>query len=122
MEEIVKTWIIISEQLKQIKKIELELRNKICDKVLEEQTKGSKTETIGSYVMTATAKTNKTIDKDLLKSLWSDLSKDEKSCFEFNPKLIEKNYKEIDEESNIHRVIEEKPGTPSLKLKSIKEE
>lgn len=122
MENIIKTWLITSNQLKALKETELELRKLICDKILDGKIKGSKSDNFGVYIMTATAKTNKNIDKELLKTIWSDLSKKEKSCFEFNPKLIEKKYKEIDKNSNVHRVIEEKPGTPTLKLKSIKED
>lgn len=121
MEETIKTWLVLSKQLSGLKEIELELRNRICEKVLKDTMKGSKTDTIGKFILTATAKTNKKVDKDLLKTLWSDLSKEEKTCFEFNPKLVEKNYKKIEKDSNLHRVIEEKPGTPSLKLKSIKD-
>ena len=58
MENTIKTWLIISDQLKKLKEIELELRNRICDETLDGKTKGSKTRGFGVYTMTATAKTN----------------------------------------------------------------
>ncbi len=121
MEEKIKEWIIMSSRLKDIKESEMELRKDICDTILAGKIKGTKSSTFGVYTMTATAKLNGKLDKELLQSMWSDLSEEEKACFKFDPKLIDKEYNKLDSKSNVHRAIEMNPGAPNLKIKSIKE-
>ena len=122
MEEKIKEWVILDYRLKNLKKDELKLRKEICELALDGKTKGSKNCTYGQYPITATAKLNSKLDEILLKDMWSNLNEAEKACIKFVPKLVDKEYKNLDEKSNLHRAVENKPGTPSLKLKELKED
>lgn len=121
IEETVEKWINLSAQLSSIKEQELELRNKICSHILKDKLKGSKKATIGRYVLNATAKLNQKIDKELLETIWEDLSPEEKAAVKFNPSLVAKEYKKLSEKSLLNRAIDSKPGTPSLDLKGTLE-
>jgi len=117
----VKKWIDLSAQLKSIKAEEAELRTEIAESILEGKKKGTATGTVGNYTLKATGKINRNLDKDLLKVLWPDLSKEEKSAVKFSPSIVESEYKKLKATSKLNRCIEEKPGLPGLELKAVKE-
>lgn len=121
MEAKIKEWLILSGRLANIKEDEMELRKEIAEHILAGKVKGTKSSSFGPYTMNATAKLNTKIDKELLQTMWSDLSEEEKKCIKFDPKLVDKEYKNLDAKSNLHRAIESKPGAPTLKLKALKE-
>lgn len=121
MESKVKDWLEAKEQLAEAKSTELSLRKEICEHILQDKRKGTKKGIIGPYILSATAKLNAKIDKDALKAIWKDLSKDEKKAIRFKPEIAAKEYKKLDERSIIHQTITHTPGTPGLELKSVKE-
>lgn len=121
MEDLIKKWARIKNDLALIKQKELELREIICHRILGGTIKGTKTITAGLYTVSASAKLNTKIDNEELCAIWQDLSQLDKDCIEYKPKLIAKNYKGIDEKSKLHRVIITKPGTPTLTLKKLEE-
>lgn len=112
-------WIIQKHKLDVAKKHELELRKEICEHILQGKIKGSKKSTIGTYVLTATAKINNKIDAELLESIWESLSDKEKACVKYKPSLIAAEYKKLKGAVKLHRCIDSKPGTPALTLKSV---
>lgn len=114
----VKEWLNAKKKLDHYKDNEMSLRKTICSFILGTKTKGSKTDMVGEFKMTATAKLNTVIDKDALKAIWPDLSKQEKACIRFKPELVAANYKKIPANSKLHQVITDKPGAPTLVLKS----
>jgi len=121
MEAKIKEWLILSGRLKNIKADEMELRKEIAEHILAGKIKGTKSSTFGAYTLTASAKLNNKLDKELLQTMWPDMSKEEKNCFKFDPKIVDKEYKNLDAKSDVHRCVESKPGTPTLKLKALKE-
>jgi adenylate cyclase len=121
MEEKVKAWIVQKDKLAAAKIAEGELRAEICEHILAGKIKGAKKGIIGVYVLIATAKLGQKIDKDALKSIWTDLSKAERQAIRFKPELIAKEYKMLGAKSILHQTITSKPGTPGLELKAIKE-
>lgn len=120
-EQTVQEWATAKLKLAELKETELELRKEICDHILGDKIKGSKKGVIGSFTLSASAKLNQTIDKELLKSIWPDLSIEEKKCIKFDPKIVAKEYKTVDAKSNLHQAITSKPGTPTLEIKGVKE-
>lgn len=121
-EEKVEKWIITKAALDEIKKEEMELRKELCDYILEGNIKGSKKKLIGKYQLTASAKLNSSIDKEVLNTIWEDLSVEEKACFRFDPKLVAKEYKKLSPEYTIlHSAIVDKPGAPTLSFKKVEE-
>jgi len=117
MKETIEAWSKAKALLDTAKSLEMDLRVQICDQVLGDKLKGSKTGKFGPYKVTATAKLNSKIDKEGLKSIWKDLSAESKSAIRFNPSLIEANYKKLEKNDKIQQVITHKPGAPSLALK-----
>lgn len=116
MEDKIKEWLTVSINLKVLKKQEIELRKEIAEHILDGKIKGSKKAIIGNDTMIATGVASPKLDEDLLKTIWSDLSKKEKACIKFSPKLVNDEYKKLDEKSNLHRAVELKPGMPQLKI------
>lgn len=119
-EELVQRWSELQAQLADVKVEEMELRKVISDHILKGKEQGAKKGAVGIYKLTATTKTNVGIDREELQVLWSDLTPAEKACVKFDPKLIAKEYKTLDTKSNLHRAITHKPGSPTLKINSVK--
>lgn len=119
---IIREWEISKRKLDIAKAKELERRQAICDYILAGKTKGSKKTTIDGITLTATAKTNTTIDEPLLKTLWGSLSPEEKQAIKFKPSLRSKEYKQLPENCEMQKAITQKPGTPTLKVKEDKNE
>ncbi len=117
----IKKWLVMSGNLTQLKEDEMELRKEIAEQILDGKLKGTKSASFGPYTMTATGKLNGKLDKDLLKVMWKDMTAEERKCFKFDPKLVDKEYKNLDDKSDVHRAVELKPGAPTLKLKALKE-
>lgn len=116
-EKKVKSWILAKTKLDAAKKQELELRQTICEDILKSQVKGSKKITVGKFTLTATAKLNEKVDADLLKSLWENLSDEEKGCIKFKPSLKAKEYHKLKDACLLHRAVDSKPGAPTLNAK-----
>ncbi len=116
---LIEEWGEAKTALANSKAAEMELRLKICKHILDGKKKGAKKGVIGKYVLTATAKLGTKVDKDALKSIWPNLSKEERAAIRFKPDVDAKEYKKLDKKSILHQVITSKPGTPSLELKGF---
>lgn len=117
--EKIKNWILAKSTLDAAKVNEMALRVEICNEVLQGHQKGVKHKIIDGFKTSATAKLNQNIDEDLLSAIYSDLSPAEKSCLKVKHSIISKPYNQLDAKSKLHRVIDEKPGTPSLTIKPV---
>lgn len=120
--DVVRKWMDLTAQLKTTKDEEMEIRKEVVDHILiiGSGKSAPKTGLIGPFELTATPKTNLKVDKELLKTLWPSLSKEEKTCFKFDPSLKSAEYNKLPADSDVHRAIEATPGAPTLKLKSYK--
>ena len=117
--DIVLKWSELSTDLLSIKKRESSLRKKIADVVLNGKKKGIKHEILENLKVSATGKINLTIDKEGLRAIWSDLSKEERACINFDPSIVVSKYNKISDESPLKSVITAKPGHPGLKIAEI---
>jgi len=115
-----------SDNLKKFKKLELELRNKIIKSFRYKKTEGVEHRSFedeGFCVnLVIDLKLRRSIDKDAVETLWSDLSGVEKDCFKHEPSLITAEYKKLVESGDANilmEVVTEKPAQASLKLKFI---
>lgn len=114
-------WMKAKIELEEIKKKEMNLRLVLCKKILKGIVKGSRSENIGEYKVTATAKINTSVDEDALSEIWNDLSNEEKACFKYKPSLILRQYNSLpNEKKRIYSALISKPGTPTLVIKEIK--
>lgn len=120
MESKVKEWIEVASKLSSLKLVEKELRQEIADHILKDKIKGAKKGVIGPYILTATAKLNTKVDRDLLKTIWLDLDLVEKAAIRFEPKVIAAKYKVVPENSILNQALINKPGMPGLGLKGVK--
>lgn len=116
----IEAWVTSKEKLDAAKAKEVELRLLICEQILDGKIKGSFKSTIEGYVLTATAKLNNKVDADLLKTIWEELSPEEKRCIKFKPNLIAKEYNKLKGTYELFRAVDSKPGTPSLAIKPTK--
>ncbi len=120
IEDKVQLWITIASELKKIKEDEFAIRKEICEHILEGKIKGSKKGTIGKFVLNATAVINNKLDKELLESIWPDLSDEEKASVKYTPSLVAAEYKRLPDNTLLNRAVDSKPGTPCLELKEVK--
>lgn len=115
-------WMEVKQKLSEYKAKENQLRRELCKRILRGIVKGSRSEIVGKYKVTATAKINNTVDEEVLLTIWSDLSDSEKACFKFSPQLILKQYNDLPEDAKtIYSAITSRPGLPSLSLKEKKD-
>ena len=112
-------WQDAKEILDVAKEKELELRNELCSEILKDKTKGSVSVSKFGFKAKATAKMNAKLDVDDLKAIFTKLSAEEKACIKYKPELITKKYKDLPENSILHKAVSEKPGTPSFELKPL---
>lgn len=114
---IYQAWLLSVDLLKQAKKDELELRNKICGELLVGKLEGSLTKHDQGYKVVPTAKLTRTIDKPMLEAIWDDLSDKEKECIVYKPSLVLANYKIIEAEGGtLLDAVTVKPAQSSLKI------
>jgi len=110
-------WVEAHADLQRAKKLELSLRNEICSELLVDKLEGSKTVREDGFIVTTTAKLIRSINREVLESVWSDLSDREKECVVYKPSLVLSNYKVIEAEGGIlMEAITVKPGQSALKI------
>lgn len=120
IESMITRWEKLSANLALVKAEEMELRQKIAGNILKDKTKGSKTIPVGQFKLTATAKLNSKINLEELRAIWKDLNEEEKQVFKFSPKLVSEKYKQLPDNSIVHKVITNTPGSHGLSIKEIK--
>lgn len=116
-EKEVKAWIVAKMKLDTAKGQEMELRQTICEHILNGKTKGSKKATVGKFILTATAKLNEKINPELFESLWPELTAEEKNCIKFIASIKAKEFHKLKDSMLLHRAVDSKPGAPTLTLK-----
>lgn len=110
-------WLEASAALRKAKAEELRLRNAICNTHLEEVLEGSKTQRFGNLKITATAKLNRTVDRDVLDAIWEDLTPEEQDCVDYKPSLRLTEYKRIEASGGkLTEAVTVKPGQATLKI------
>ncbi len=113
-------WLAIQAELRALKARELKLRDRICKAVLADKLEGAVTITKPGYKVTATARVNRTIDRDMLDALWSDLTDAEQESIDFKPNLVLANYKKIEQTGGkLLEAVTVKPGQASLKIELV---
>ncbi len=113
-------WLDLSDQLRSLKALELKLRNRIAAPLLSEKVEGTVSSTNTKYKITATARVNRTIDRELLEAIWEDLSLDEQECIDYKPSLVLSNYKPYEETGGkLMEAVTVKPGQASLKIERL---
>ena len=76
MSKLYEEWLEVSAQLRTLKAKELKLRDKIVKPLLEDKLEGAATSYKKGYKVTATARVNRTLDRELLEAIWEDLPLD----------------------------------------------
>jgi hypothetical protein len=115
-------WLEVQAELRSLKSRELKLRDKICTKILEEKLEGSVTVRKPGYKVTATARVNRVIDRDMLEALWADLDPGEQECIDYKPNLVLANYKKVEATGGkLMEAVTVKPGQASLKIELLED-
>lgn len=109
---------VIALKLKEIKAKELELRNKITDKILEGLEVGTHNFAKEGFKIKAVSALNYSFDKDELDAVFEELTDEEKALIRWKPELKVADYKkaEFDTES-LDDALFVKPAQPSLEIK-----
>ena len=109
--------------LAKAKRIELELRKKIINHFRYngsvEGVQHKSFEGVDADIA-ITLKLSRTLDKDALKTLWVDLTEEQKEAIEYKPSLHVKIYKELvenDDAGELLNMVIEKPALATIKLK-----
>lgn len=116
-----KQWIEAKAELDKWKKVESDLRIKICDHFLEGASVGTHNFTAGSFKIKAVKSINTSIDESELSFIWDDLTEEEQDCVKYKPSLVAKNYKECEDHSTLDQAIVTKPAMPSLSIEYIED-
>jgi len=108
--------------LKEAKKTELDLRNKIIGAFRYTKSEGVEHKSVDGLDIDIciTLGLSRSIDKNGLEYIWENLDDQQKDCVEFNPKLSVSKYKQLvedDEAGELINVITEKPSQATVKLK-----
>lgn len=110
-------WVKADKELKAAKKKELELRMAICAHVLSDKLEGARTFRDHGFKITATAKLNRSIDREVLETIWNDLTDVEKECIEYKPSLKLAQFKKVEQTGGLLMdAITVKPATPTLTI------
>jgi len=112
----------IAIELKNIKKEELVLRNKIVKAFSYEKIEGVEKKSIegGDIEIQVKLVLNRKIDPDILGEVWEELTERQQDIIKFKPEISVSKYKKLLEEEGIGKLTEaitEKPGQASIKLK-----
>ena len=109
--------------LKEAKKIELELRNAIIKSYNFSEHEGVQHRSLSNEDMSVdisiTLKMNRTIDEEVIKDVWHDLTDEERSVISYKPKLNLKDYKLLvknDKIGRLSRALTEKQGQANVKM------
>lgn len=113
-------WLEVQAELRTLKARELKLRDRICAKILEDKLEGAVTIKKPGYKVTATARVNRTIDRETLEALWEDLTPMEQESIDYKPNLVLANYKKIEQTGGkLLEAVTVKPGQASLKIERV---
>ena len=122
MSKLYEEWLEVSAQLRTLKAKELKLRDKIVKPLLEDKLEGAATSYKKGYKVTATARVNRTLDRELLEAIWEDLPLDEQEAVDWKPSLILQNYRRIEEQGGkLLEAVTVKPGQASLKIERVED-
>jgi hypothetical protein len=117
MSDLYNEWLEASAALKKAKALELQLRNAICGIYLSEKLEGAVTAKDSGFTVTATAKLNRSVDREILEAIWDDLTPEEQECVDYKPSLKLTNYKKIEATGGkLLEAITVKPGQATLKI------
>jgi len=114
-------WQEAKEILDAAKENESKLRKGICEAILQDKVKGTKSVTKFGFKATAVATVNVKIDKEVLSGIFKELTAEEKACLRYKPELKAKEYQALTDESILHRAVTTSPGTSSLELNPIED-
>lgn len=124
----IKKWKETKELLDTAKKEEAKLRKEICahyfeDKVGNFKVKDEVKVAGEDFQLVATSKTKVTVDREVLKFIWEDLSDEEREVFRWKPEVNKTAYNKMkdkaDEDTKVFDVLKESEAMPTLELKSI---
>ena len=107
--------------LKQFKKDEMSLRNKIIKHFRYTKSEGIVHKILDedgeSVKVDVSLKLTRTLDKDWLQDNWDSLTNDEQACIEYKPSLNTTKFKELVEDGKANKILEavtEKPAQASV--------
>ncbi len=105
--------------LKEIKAKELDLRNQICDKILDGLGTGTHNFAKEGMLIKAVASLNYSFDKVTLDELINEdmLTEGELDCIRWKPELALANYKKTEFTENLDEALFVKPAQPTLEIK-----
>ncbi len=121
MQERLLEWKVMSEDLKLLKKKELQLRKELCNEMFDGKV-GAFTETIredGAFEAKATSKITTTLDAGTLDAVWEELPQAQRDCIAWKPSIKLRDYNKLAEGSLLSEAITQKPATPTLKVEIL---
>lgn len=115
-------WDQKSNELKELKKLEMDLRIQICEVLLRGKGIGTHNfEFIGANVK-AVKKNSMRVITEEFESLRDCLSEDERNCITFKPFLSRSKYVKLEDSSTLDECLMVKPAIPTLSVKIVIDE
>jgi len=116
-------WHETLEQLRDLKKVEMNMRLALCQEMFKGQDLGSEKKDIvavvGNFRVKATYTINTSIDEEYLEDIWDELSAEEHACVNFKPVLVKSELDKLPEESKLWDALTSKPATPTLSITAL---
>lgn len=110
-------WKKLSETLKDVKAREMILRKEIAADILEGLVPPCKHKMeFGVYNILVENTISHNVDRDVVNSIFGDLSIEDKEALKFNPELKLREYKKLPKDSLLHEAVTTKPSAPTIKI------
>ena len=121
----IEKWSKIKAFLTTAKEKEAQMRRDLCADILEgvpmDKGKARLKDVIQGYGVTAVQELSYSLDVDLVKEMWSDLSDAEKECVKTKVYLWDTGYKKLPADSLLHQAVTTRLAMPKLEAKKLEE-
>ena len=110
-------WMNLAATLRDVKAREMILRKEIAADILEGLVPPCKSKVSFGEIKTQIENTvSHNVDRDVVNSIFSDLSIEDKEALKFIPELKLREYKKLPKDSLLHEAVTTKPSAPTIKI------
>jgi len=117
-------WEHMSQELKELKAKEMELRKEICKEFVNsipswQEGKIRVKTSVNPFNVKVEQGLNYKLNTQVLAQIWDDLSTEERECIKLKPVLIEPEYKTLDDSAILHEAVTTSLSAPVLTVNPV---
>lgn len=120
--QLVSEWEQLAASLTDIKKLELDIRKRICA-IVNQLPEGAKSQEVGDFKITVTNKLNRSFDVPVLETMLKSNPEWIDNLVEYKPSLLLATYRKLEKKERhvFDACLTTKPGTPALTVKHLEQ-